>query len=65
MKKWLENKNIDDCINFIRVKENEKESLSIDVYEYFSFVISFGEKEMEFTKDEMKNFYEFLKQYYE
>lgn len=65
MKKWLENKNIADCINFIRVKENEKESLSIDVYQYSSFVVSFGEKEMGFTKDEMKNFYEFLKQYYE
>ena len=65
MKKWLIGKDITDIINWIRVKENEKESLSIDVYEQSAFIISFGEKEMVFTKEEMKNFYNFLNQYYE
>ena len=65
MKKWLISKDITDSINWIRVKENEKESVSIDVYEQSDFIISFGEKEMTFIKEEMKNFYNFLKQYYE
>jgi len=65
MKKWLNNSDITDSINYIRVKENEVDSLSIDVYEQSDFILSFGEKEMPFTKNEMKNFYEFLKQYYE
>ena len=65
MKKWLKNKDSDYGLNYIRIKENEIESLSIDVYEKSAFIISFGEKEMSFNKDEMKNFYEFLKPYYE
>ena len=44
MKKWLIGKDITDSINWIRVKENEKESLSIDVYEQSHFIVSLGEK---------------------
>jgi glutaminase len=64
MKKWLNNGNVNDSINYIRVKENEVDSLSIDVYEESTFIISFGEKEMSFTKEEMIKFYDFLDKYY-
>lgn len=68
MKKWLKNSNKSDIINDIRVRD-EHNRFSIDVYEQETFIISLGKEEpdiqeMSFTKDEMKEIYEFLKQYY-
>lgn len=65
---WKNDGDVEDLINSIRVRD-ENNRFSIDVYEYEHFIISVGDEpnmqEMAFKKDEMKNIYEFLKQYYE
>lgn len=69
MKIWHKNNDIDSIINDIKVKD-ENNRFTISVYEYKDFVLSLGKddsdiQEMGFTKDEMKEIYNFLKQYYE
>lgn len=69
MKTWLKNNDKSDVINDIRVRD-EHNRFSIDVYEYETFILSLGKEEpniqeMSFLKNEMKEIYDFLKQYYE
>jgi hypothetical protein len=65
---WHKNNDIESLINGIRARD-ENNRFSIDVYEYETFILTLGDEpdmqEMSFKKDEMKEIYNFLKQYYE